>query len=90
MSGDGTENAENAEYAGERLRARLAQDPRTAELEVRVSIVGRKVFLDGTVPTPERRDAIAAVARETLPDHEVHAHIALAELRPAEDAEELT
>jgi osmotically-inducible protein OsmY len=34
--------------------------------------VAGKVFLTGQVPTPERRQAIGSIAKEVLPDYEVH------------------
>jgi hypothetical protein len=37
-----------------------------------VKMVGEKVFVTGTVPTDERRRAVADVVREVLPDVEVH------------------
>jgi hypothetical protein len=33
--------------------------------------VGARVYLQGTVATGERRDAVTVVAREVLPDHDV-------------------
>ena len=78
------------EYAVQHVRERLAMDPRTNELEVRVSVAGTKVFLDGAVSSPERREAISEVAHEALPDHDVHNQITVLQPRPAEEAEELT
>jgi hypothetical protein len=81
---------EVAEYTAQHAVEKLAQDPRTSELEVRVSIVGRKVFLHGAVTSDDRRDAITQVAGECLPDFEIHNEISLIDLRPAEETERLT
>ena len=59
-------------YLAEQVRQALIQDSRVNELYIQVTVSGRDVFLRGTVATPERQRAIADVARETLPDHEIH------------------
>ena len=73
MAGDRpSSEAEPDVYLAEQVRQALIQDPRVNELYVQVTVVGGQVFLRGTVATPERREAIATVARETLPGHEIH------------------
>src|SRR5688572_26847636 len=59
-------------YLAEQVRQALIQDPRVNELYVQVTVTGRDVYLRGTVATPERQRAIAAVAGEILPDREIH------------------
>lgn len=59
-------------YLAEQIRQALIQDPRVNELYVQVTVTGRDVYLRGTVATPERQRAIAAVAGEILPEHEIH------------------
>jgi osmotically-inducible protein OsmY len=76
-----TQNDEPAEYLSEHVHAALAADPRVSELGIQVTISGNKVFLSGDVATDARRDAVAAVAAEVLPDHEVHNHVAVVERR---------
>jgi len=63
-----------------RVREAVASDPRASELDVHVTVAGRKIFLTGTVNTPERREAVATVAQEALPDHEVDNLIQVVEL----------
>ena len=63
-----------------RVREAVASDPRAGELDVHVTVAGHKVFLAGTVGTPERREAVATVAREALPDHEVQNLIEVVDL----------
>jgi hypothetical protein len=54
-------------HAGEALAA----DPRTAELELDVSVDGREVIVAGTVATPERQAAVGEVVAKALPGREV-------------------
>lgn len=63
---------EPEDYAVQHLREALAADPRVGELGVQVRTTAGKVFLTGHVATPERQQAVGAVAAELLPDYEVH------------------
>ena len=63
---------EPEDYAIQRLREALAADERVAEMGVQVRMAAGKVFLTGQVATPERQQAVGAVAAEVLPDYEVH------------------
>jgi hypothetical protein len=58
-------------YLVQRVREALAHDERVAELEVKVKVFGRKIFLTGPVSTQERHDAIDVVLRSELPDYEI-------------------
>jgi len=89
MATTGDAPTESRHYIVQRVREALAHDERTNELELTVSVNGEKVFITGTVPTPKRRDAIGTVAREVLPDHEIHNHVALYETAAPTDDEEL-
>jgi osmotically-inducible protein OsmY len=62
-------------YLVERARDALAADARVCELHVEVTMVGRKVFLTGTVPSEERQLAAGAVVAAALPGFEVANHI---------------
>jgi hypothetical protein len=55
-------------YRAEELRQALAADPRVAEPELDVTIVGDRVVISGTVNTEDRRDAVALVTQEHCPD----------------------
>ena len=84
------EQAEPIEYLAERLHQALAEDPSVHELGVQVTVTaGNRVFLSGHVGTPERREAISAVARRVLPDHEVHNQTTVGGFPEAEMDEEL-
>ena len=63
---------EPEDYAIQRLRDALVTDQRVAEMGVQVRMVAGKVFLTGQVATPERQQAVGAVATEVLPEYEVH------------------
>jgi hypothetical protein len=69
-----TEDAANEpkQYVIGRVREALSTDPRVNELDVAVTVSGRKVFLTGEVTTAERRDAVTIVVSEILPEHEIH------------------
>jgi hypothetical protein len=54
-------------HAGEALAA----DPRTAELELDVTVDDREVVVTGTVATPQRQAAIGEVVARALPGREV-------------------
>jgi len=59
------------DYQVARVQERLAHDPRTAELEVGVSLEDGAVVLTGTVATPERQAALAEVVSDVLPGRRV-------------------
>jgi osmotically-inducible protein OsmY len=74
-------------YLGERIRTALAQDSRVNELGVQVAIVGRRVFVTGTVATMERQEAVAIVIAEGFPDLEIHNDVTVQEVgaRPSRE-----
>lgn len=59
-------------YVVQRIREALAHDPRVSELELSVTVRGEKVFVGGSLATPERREAVADVVREVAPGLELH------------------
>jgi Nucleotidyl transferase of unknown function (DUF2204) len=59
------------EYLVAHAAEELAADPRTAELELDVSVDGPEVILTGTVATPERQAAVGEVVARALPGREV-------------------
>jgi len=62
---------EPPQYVAAHVRDWLADDERLASLDIRVRIMGRKVFLSGTVATDARRgivtDVVAVSASGTSP-----------------------
>ncbi|MET8777232.1 BON domain-containing protein [Nocardia sp. NPDC050713] len=63
---------EKPQYLVARLRRALAEDPRTAELGVQVTIRGEVVVLDGEVTSEQRKQQMEAVVREQLPGVVIH------------------
>ena len=59
------------EYLVAHAAEALAADPRTAELELDVTVDGREVVVTGTVATPERQAAVGDVVARALPGREV-------------------
>jgi hypothetical protein len=55
------------DYRAGQLRLLLARDPRTNLLDVEVRIVGRRVFIAGTVESATLRVAAEQVIREAIP-----------------------
>ncbi|GAA3883994.1 hypothetical protein GCM10022243_55920 [Saccharothrix violaceirubra] len=55
------------QYLSARLRRALAEDPRTAELGVRVTVRGDHVLLSGDVACADRRADLEAVVHEAAP-----------------------
>jgi osmotically-inducible protein OsmY len=58
-------------YLAARIQRRLAEDPDTAELGVRVAVHGNAVYLTGDVASQERRRHLVAAAAEEAGDLEV-------------------
>ncbi|WP_431952020.1 BON domain-containing protein [Nocardia lijiangensis] len=63
---------EKPQYLVARLRRALAEDPRTAELGVQVTIRGEVVVLDGEVTSAQRKQQMEEVVREQLPGVVIH------------------
>lgn len=83
------ESPEPDGYLCERVRRALADDPGVGELGLTVSIVGRRVFVSGDVPTPERQQAVSSVVAEVLPGYEVHNDVTVTSLAPGSNTETL-
>ncbi|WP_433680449.1 BON domain-containing protein [Nocardia sp. CA-119907] len=60
------------QYLVAHLRRALAEDPRTAELGVQVTIRGDVVVLVGEVSSVERKQQMENVVREQLPQARIH------------------
>ncbi|MFI6043784.1 BON domain-containing protein [Nocardia sp. NPDC051321] len=63
---------EQPQYLVAHLRRALAEDPRTAELGIHVTIRGDTVVLDGEVGTEERKQVLETIVREQLPHAQLH------------------
>jgi osmotically-inducible protein OsmY len=60
------------QYVAAHLRKLLAEDPRTAEQGVRVTVRGDHVVVSGSVATAERRSQLSEVVSSAVPDMVVH------------------
>jgi hypothetical protein len=68
------------EYLIARLQEAFVHDERTDELGITIAFSDGWVVLSGTVPTPQRREAVLAVAREVLGGRALRDEIVVAEL----------
>jgi osmotically-inducible protein OsmY len=55
------------QYLVAKLQEALARDPRVGTQDIKVVFTGGRIHLIGEVPTRARREAIDAVAADTLP-----------------------
>ncbi|GHF75660.1 osmotically-inducible protein OsmY [Amycolatopsis bartoniae] len=80
---------ESPQYRVAHVRRALAEDPRTAELGVRVNVRGDHVHLSGEVATEQRRAELEQVLAEVAPDVELHNDVRVADTREPARREEL-
>lgn len=80
---------ESPQYMVARLRRALAEDPRTAEMGVRLSVRGDHVHLSGEVATEQRCADLDAVLAEAAPDMVVHNDVRVSDTREPARREEL-
>jgi osmotically-inducible protein OsmY len=81
--------AEAPQYSATRLQQALAEDPRTTELGIKVTVRPGHVFLRGQVMTAARRDRLTEVVAEEAPDLQIHNEVRVAEVGEPEDEETL-
>ncbi|MCM6772114.1 BON domain-containing protein [Nocardia sp. CDC159] len=77
------------QYLVANLRRAFAEDPRTAELGVHVTIRGDVVVLDGEVSTEQRRRQLEDVVREHAPKLRVHNDVRVSNATAPTDHEHL-
>lgn len=68
------------QYMVGRIQNALATDPRTNKQDVKVMIRNGRVHLSGQTSTEERRQIIAAVVSEIVPDLEVRNELTVIDL----------
>jgi osmotically-inducible protein OsmY len=71
------------------IRRALAEDPRTAEMGVRVNVRGDQVHLSGEVATEQRRADLERVLAEVVPDAAVSNDVRVSDSREPARREEL-
>lgn len=77
------------QYIVARLRRAFAEDPRTAELGVSVTIRGDVVYLTGEVSGAECVRDLTTIVHEQLPDIKVHNDVRVVETPEPHDAEDV-
>lgn len=75
----------------EETRRALADDPRLGQLDVNISLRGRRALLTGHVVTRDRQELVAAVVAEHLPGYDIDNAMTILENlpEPPETAEDL-
>jgi hypothetical protein len=81
--------SEAPQYLVARLTKALAEDPRTAELGVHVTVRGDQVRLSGQVACENRKADVEAVICEHIAAELVHNDVRLADVREPARAEEI-
>jgi hypothetical protein len=80
---------ESPQYRVAHLRRALAEDPRTAEMGVRVNVRGDHIHLSGEVATEQRRTELEQVLADVAPDMVVSNDVRVADTREPVRGEEL-
>ncbi len=80
---------ESPQYRVAHIRRALAEDPRTAEMGVRVNVRGDQVHLSGEVATEQRRADLERVLAEVVPDAAVSNDVRVSDSREPARREEL-
>ncbi|WP_199433042.1 BON domain-containing protein [Qaidamihabitans albus] len=75
----GPDDTEAPQYRAARLRRALAEDTRTAELGVQVTVRGEHVYLSGSVPSRQRKEELDHVLHEKEPGTRVHNDVRVVE-----------
>jgi len=82
---------EAPQYAATRLQQALAEDQRTTELGIKVTIrPGNNVFLRGEVMTEERRRRLEEVVAEVAPQLRIHNEVRVVECDEPTERETLS
>lgn len=80
---------EPAQYTVAHVRRALAEDTRTCELGIHVTIRGQIIILDGEVESDQRRQMIDTVVHELLPQLRIHNDVRIARITAPVDHETL-
>ena len=76
------------EYTAAHLRERLAEDPRTNELDIQVEQHGDNILLRGEVLSKDRRDAVEQITKEFCPKSSISNQIRILECHAPSESEE--
>ncbi|PRX45951.1 BON domain-containing protein [Prauserella shujinwangii] len=83
----GPAESEAPEYRAARLHRALAEDPRTSELGVQVSVDGDDIRLTGTVSSESCKEELGQVLHEWEPGATVHNDVRVVEADEPGEAE---
>jgi osmotically-inducible protein OsmY len=78
------------DYTAAHVQEALARDGRVNEPELEVQVVNGRVFVSGTVPTQERREAVEDVVRACCPGMKVENRTTVGRYPEADGAERVT
>lgn len=84
------DTGEPKHYLIGRIREALSEDPRVNEINIQVTVTGSKIFLHGSVPTQERKDAITQVASEIVPSYQIFNETAVESYEGTTEVEQLS
>ncbi len=76
-------------YTAAHLRERLAEDPRTNELDIHVEQQEETILLRGEVLSIERRDAVEQTVKEFCPQFLIANQIRILECHSPSESEEI-
>jgi predicted nucleotidyltransferase len=76
-------------YAIGHLRERLAEDPRTNELDIEIEQAQDRLLLRGEVSVPERRQTVEKIAHECFPNYDIENQIRVIHFSEPSEAEEI-
>lgn len=76
-------------YAIGHLRERLAEDPRTNELDIEIEQSQDRVLLRGEVSVPDRKVTVEKIARECFPNYDIENQIRIMNFSEPTEAEEI-
>jgi predicted nucleotidyltransferase len=79
----------NQPYVAAHLRERLAEDPRTNEMDIQIEQQGDKILLRGEVQQEDRKEAVEEIARESYPNGTIENQIRVSNYKQPNDAEDI-
>lgn len=85
---EGSPTVKRLTYAAAHLRERLAEDPRTNELDIQIEILEGKIHLSGEVQQKERKEAVERIASEILPEQFIESRIRISNFHEPTEVEE--
>jgi osmotically-inducible protein OsmY len=80
---------EAPQYSAARIQQAVAEDARTTELGIKVTVRPGHVFLRGEVMSPVRRERLTEVVAELAPDLQIHNEVRVADVPEPADEETL-